>query len=460
MSGRRLLHTHAPTTDGRLQDAPMPQERGMPDDLLIVLLCELGERIVAMRDLLTEPAVAAKPHAGAVATLLTRGLDAVENRCSHALAVPRAEALRALEEAGHAWRLLHRRLGLLDLRWSAAPLDVGLRKLRDDVGEVWAGALPHPAVVLCDDYDALDEGVAARLRRDLTASGLDAGRAWPAGTAVLALPRLEAANPLSWPLVLPELARLALTVEPSGASDQDEAADVMTLAARLGGPAHLAARAAHALISTPIATPIWPALAPLATATARGAEGLEEADHGGLEEADHMAASFSGDGPIALFARLARERDEVLGHATPPHRPREPRDGGPMLPPPLLPSAAEASALLSKLAGGTPINAIDPPMPGDFLARLTALRDAEGFYALIGPLGERAASLATILGVGWLYKTRYSYPLFRRLLHEHGTLPAALAAYRPHAVERTALLLQSIEAAHVQGIFTRGRLED
>ena len=39
--------------------------------MLIVLLCELGERLVTMRDLLSAPAVATKPQSSAVVALLT-----------------------------------------------------------------------------------------------------------------------------------------------------------------------------------------------------------------------------------------------------------------------------------------------------------------------------------------------------------------------------------------------------
>jgi hypothetical protein len=102
-------------------------------------------------------------------------------------------------------------------------------------------------------------------------------------------------------------------------------------------------------------------------------------------------------------------------------------------------------------------------VPVDFMDRLDAVSDAAGFYELIAPLGERPAALAAILGVGWLYKVRYSYPLFGTGLRgepDAKSWAAALAAYRPHMVERNDLLLQSIEAAHVQGIFLRGRLEE
>jgi len=84
--------------------------------------------------------------------------------------------------------------------------------------------------------------------------------------------------------------------------------------------------------------------------------------------------------------------------------------------------------------------------------------DAARFYDLIDPLGERPAALGAILGVGWIYKIHHSYPLFRDVLRAHDLRPA-LAAYRPHMTERNELLLQSIEAAYVHGIFNRGRLD-
>lgn len=450
--------------------------RGEQDDLLIAMLCELGERILAMRELLAEPALTAKPHARAMASLLARGLDAVEARLQRDVqpGEARPAALHALDDCGRAVRALHARLGLLELRWSAAPLDIGLRKLRDD-----SGAPLRAAVVLTDDYAVFDDGVVARLRRDLAQAGLAALHSIDA--AVVALPRLEAANPLAWPLVFPALARLAAWSGPSAVEHDAIAAgntpprvahvvedtDARLIgdlaAARLGGPAFFAARAASALFSMPAERPAWPLLAPVAAVALDGAEGLEKLGGDDGREGDGFARS----GPVALFTRLARERDALLGHtlessSRPDARSQEPgssRNGRPW-PGPLLPTADEAEALLGKLAAGIPINAIDPPVPAEFLSHLDAVDGAESLYALISPLGERPASLATILGVGWLYKVRYSYPLFRHLLRTHGSLGAALAAYRPHMIERDELLLQSIEASHVQGIFNRGKVED
>src|SRR5579862_6856347 len=139
-------------------------ESFMPDDLLIVLLCELGERIIAMREVLAEPAVAGKPPTRAVAALLSHGLDALETRLQRDVLASTEEddqagALHALDACARAFGELHRRLGLLEIRWSAAAVDIFLRKLREDVGE-----LPHPAVVLRDEYTASDDDVAARLR--------------------------------------------------------------------------------------------------------------------------------------------------------------------------------------------------------------------------------------------------------------------------------------------------------
>lgn len=418
----------------------------MPDDLLIVLLCELGERIIAMRETLAEPTVAAKPPARAVAALLSRGLDALETRLQRDVLASAgrddpAGALRTLDACGRAFGELHRRLGLLEMRWSAAAVDIFLRKLREDVGE-----LPHPAVVLRDEYVASDDDVAARLRADLSAAGLPAGDLAGA-EAVISLPRLECANPLVWPLLLPALARL----QPHPLAREGEEAAV---AARLAGPAAFAACAAQALLCTPAEQVAWPPLAALAEACG--------AYTGALEEESSPRAGFATAGPISLFTRLLGQRDRLLGlNGMAPPETRRP--DGTALPEPLLPTAAETSVLLDKLAAGTPINAIEPPLPSDFVQRLDGVRDAAGFYELIGPLGEQPASLATILGVGWLFKIRYSYPLFAACLRDAGAMGSfseVLAAYRPHMLERNDLLLQSIEAAHVQGIFLRGRMDE
>jgi hypothetical protein len=345
-----------------------------------------------------------------------------------------------------------------------------LRKLRAD-----NGAVPHLTVVLCDDYGALDDDVAERLRAGLLEAGVPVGGSWAASAPVLALPRLEAANPLIWPLLLPALVRLhgqatvQATADPPAPSAQapeeatgdplapdacrlsSDACRLMAVA-RLGGPAVFAAQAAHALTSAPTGVAVWPVLAPLAAAARAYAGGLEQ-----------WRAAEAGRGPagsIAYFTCALRTRDALLGH----HPPADPCPGGgdvpagPASPGPLLPTAAETAALLDKLIAGTPINAVAAPLPADFTERLDAVPDAASFYDLIDPLGERPASLGAILGVGWLYKIHHSYPLFRTVLQAHDLRPA-LAAYRPHMTERNALLLQSIEGAYVHGIFNRGRLD-
>jgi hypothetical protein len=432
-------------------------------DLLIVLLCELGERLVTMRELLSAPAVATKPHSGAVAALLTRGLDAVEERLQRDVLAradgllaaadpaswpPEPATLRALDDCGRALRVLHRQLGLLDMRWSAAPVDIFLRKLRAD-----NGALPHATVVLCDDYGTLDDDVAERLRAGLLDAGVPVGDSWAASAPVLALPRLEAANPLAWPLLLPALVRLhgQATGDPLPPTAYRLPPEHVAVA-RLGGPAVFAAHAAHALASAPTDVAVWAMLAPLAAAAHTCA--------GGLEQGRAADAGCGPTGSLAFFTRVLRTRDELLGHRVAAD-PR-PADGDiaaePVAPGPLLPTAAETAALLDKLIAGTPINAIDAPLPADFTERLDAVPDAAHFYDLIDPLGEQPASLGAILGVGWIYKIHHSYPLFRTVLQAHD-LRSALAAYRPHMTERNELLLQSIEGAYVHGIFNRGRLD-
>jgi hypothetical protein len=418
-----------------------------------------------------------------VAALLTRGLDAVEERLQRDVLArgdgrfaaadpaswpPGLATLQALDDCGRALRVLHRQLGLLGMRWSAAPVDIYLRKLRAD-----NGAVPHPTVVLCDDYGALDDDVAERLRAGLLEAGMPVGGSWAAGTPVITLPRLEATNPLAWPLLLPALVRLHGQATDQATGDRRQATgDPLpptayrlppehVAVARLGGPAVFAAHAAHALTSAPTDVAVWPMLAPLAAAAQACAGGLEQwraADARRAGEPRRWRGESAGS--IAFFTRALRTRDELLGHR-PPADPRPGDEDVPTEPPPrepLLPTAAETAALLDKLIAGTPINAIDAPLPADFTARLDAVPDAARFYDLIDPLGERPASLGAILGVGWIYKIHHSYPLFRAMLRAHDLRPA-LAAYHPHMTERNELLLQSIEGAYVHGIFNRGRLD-
>lgn len=441
----------------------------MQEDLLIVLLCELGERIVAMRELLAEPSVATKPHARAVAALLTEGLAAVEERLQGDVAAAlsggalsasthtESLVMSALDDCGRALRVLHRHLGLLDLRWSAAPVDVFLRKLREDVGD-----LPHPAVVLSDEYSVPDEDIAERLRAELGEAGVPAPTGRATEMSVIALPRLDASNPLAWPLLLPALVRLHM--QRNGALDRTRGEMAQALesagAARLGGPAAFAARAAHALITAPVEQRVWPAVAALSVMAGLHAGGLEEDDEGSGRD-QNPDGGFSVAGAIAFFTRLVQRRDEMLGHdvAWRIHTVPDEDADALGLSAAALPSAAETGSLVSKLMAGTPINAIEPPPPPDFVTRLDAVSDPAGLYALLEPLGERPASLAAILGAGWLYKIGHGYPLFRDLLRSEGSLHAALTVYRPHMVERDELLLQSIEAAHVQGIFLQGGMD-
>jgi len=375
--------------------------------------------------------------------------------------------------------VLHARLGLLDVRGDVAPVDIFLRKLREDTesapldpGHTSYGPpplLPSPTVVLADDYDALDDDVAARLRTDLAA--VDAGLAADVGSRgepIIGLPRLEAADPLAWPLLLGALARAYLydrdgrgtTTARSmargqrrqgvaGPHDFEGAAAVC-----LGGPAVYAARAVAALLLSPADARAWtPALWQMETAARACAGGLD----GSPAEGDTGSA---GAGIVSTYGRLLSRRDEVLGSGASSWRGATLADPSRPwvelgLPRPDVPTGAETADLLDKLAAGTPINAIAPPVPDDFVQRLERMDSARDFYDLIAPLGERPASLAAILGVGWLYKARYSYPLFRDLLRDRRGLRATLELYRPHLLQRNDILLQSIEASHVQGIFTR-----
>ncbi len=464
----------------------------MSDDLLLpVLLCELGERLLSMREMLTQPSVAAKPQARAVAAVLARGLDALEDRiqrevldaadvfepaASEQQRAALSRSLAILADCGRALQVLHARLGLLDMRGDVAPVDIFLRKLREDMeaapldpGPASQGrlpTLPSPTVVLADDYDALDDDVATRLYADLAA--VDAGLAADVGSLdepIIALPRLEAADPLSWPLLLGTLARAYVhdrreRSDPAGIHRRAlrgwRESDTLVgpvAAVCLGGPAVFAVRSAMALLFTPADTPARPP-------SDWSIEIAARACAGGLEDAPDPSQAPAA-GIVSTYHGLLSARDEALGLAVSsgwggyaPDDPARPWvELG--LPRPDVPTAAETADLLDKLVAGTPINAIAPPVPDDFVQRLERMDSARDFYDLIAPLGERPASLAAILGVGWLYKAHYSYPLFRDLLRDRRALRPVLELYRPHLLQRNDILLQSIEAAHVQGIFTR-----
>ncbi|MGH2343605.1 MAG: hypothetical protein ACRDG4_00145, partial [Chloroflexota bacterium] len=129
------------------------------------------------------------------------------------------------------------------------------------------------------------------------------------------------------------------------------------------------------------------------------------------------------------------------------------------IPAPALPSEPDVTKLVRLLVDGRPINALPPDLPEDFAGRLDAAADASRFYAVLGEADERPCSLAAMLTAGLHYKLRYSLPLCGSLMAGSAPWRDALDPYAAHVHERSALLLQSIEAAYVRQMFSDRRDE-
>lgn len=395
-----------------------------------------------------------------MASTLTQAIDAVEVRLDHAFRAAGAgegglsSALCAdLVATGHALQAVHARLGLLAGRADAAAVDIFLHMLRDDLDATaptpLAAALPTPLVVLSDHAD-LARDVALDLRGDL--AGTDAAlRELDDDYLVLSLPRADAADPLTWPLLLRPFARAYLRRQSRARAwpllAHDAAIEGAT-AVYLGGPTVFAAHAARSGL-----TPLDGNEAPRLLGAMRTASRLYVQ---GASLSSERAGHEHSDGVDDLFARLAAGANGALD------------DGFPdeavlmrltlLLPRPVTATEAEKDALFAKLSTGTPINAVEPPPRVDLTEALDAMADASDFYALIATVGERPAALTTMLEVGWRYKAQVSYRLFGDLLRDEGALKPTLAAYRPHLTQRNDVLVQSIEAAYVHRIFGRNTM--
>lgn len=433
----------------------------MPDDLLLAAaLCEAGERVLALRAVLTDPSVAIRLPSRAVASALTRAIEAVEARLEHTTLSAHVDdrdlspAVRAdLAATGKALQTIHARLGLLAGRADAATVDIFLHMLRDDLDATAsspvAAALPTPLVVL-SDHDDMACDVALDLRNDLAETD---GASNEAGDnhLVLSLPRADAADPLTWPLLLRPFARAYLRRQsrahawPLLASD---AAIEGATAVYLGGPSVFAAHAARIGLTSIASDDAPRLLGAMKTAARLYVQGQALSFH--------RAGPESGEAVDDLVERLAVSAIGALDNSL--------TDDASLMrlalltPRPVTATEAEKDVLFAKLSAGTPINAVEPSPRPDLTAALDAISDASDFYALIATVGERPTALTTMLEVGWRYKARVSYRLFGDLLRDEGALTPALMAYRPHLTQRNDVLVQSIEAAYVHRIFGRNAM--
>ncbi len=185
----------------------------MYDDTVLVVTCEVAERLLAIRSLLDDPAHHAKGPGAAVAFVLHTALDGVAADLSTAI-IPAlragplpneaaaGELMARLSRLSATLRSVHQRLGYLGRRWAHSAPDIVARKLRED-----GAPLTPPAVCLSDEYDCLDHDIATRLRQEIAALDVQLPPPSPREDIIL-LPRCEAGNPLAWTLLLRPLSRI------------------------------------------------------------------------------------------------------------------------------------------------------------------------------------------------------------------------------------------------------------
>lgn len=445
-----------------MQNVTTPHlERTSTGTLPCTAFMEVCERLIFIRSLLDDPHHLSRRQGSAMARLLHAGLGAVEQQLDglRRSLFAEGEAARTLAGLGIAaagLRQVQAHLSYLGSRWPLGTADLFVRKLV-------AEGMPVPVPTLCpvNQVEDMAGEVGVALHERLLATGLRVGAPDQEGP-VLAIPTIHLLDPLTWPALLLPLAavvvdRQGLTSRLRGPSHLDPAQVrrrcVAGVAARLVGEATYAARAAQALVARLGGTGADPDLDLLAHAGERYALPMGS-------EGDHSLT--------ACFQRCLREQ-RALGSAW--GRPvygQEDRDGvgewaalddflGAGLPAPTLPGAEDVEHLVTMLGDGRPINALPPRLPRDFAARLEAGAEAEGFYAVLGDAAERPCSLATILIGGWHYKLRESLTLCANLMGSDRPWSQALEPYAAHVHERSALLQQSIEAAYVQQVFTRGK---
>jgi hypothetical protein len=428
--------------------------------VLCVTFVEICERLVRVRSLVDDPHHQSRKQGSAMVRVLHEGLRAVErhleslrrpifaeqsNDTAYQTAGLTAAAIGLREVQGH--------LNYLGGRRPLGTADLFVRKLV-------AEGVPIPVPTLCpvDVPDLLSSDVGSAFRERLLAAGLKAdapGRDAP----VLTIPTIDVLDPLTWSALLYPLAAVLVSRrhiasrlrEPSMLdAEKVRRLYVAAVAARLVGEPTYVACASQALVDRLSGGAPGSDLALLARATAPYAMAMEIAEDDSLTDYftkrlrdGYTAANGSGQAPGLVD-------------------PADPLESGALndflgadIPAPALPTAPDVVELVRLLADGRPINALAPDLPADFAARLDAGADAPRFYAVLDEANERPCSLSTILTAGLHYKLRYSVPLGESLMASSASWTDALDPFAAHVHERSALLLQSIEAAYVRQMFSR-----
>ncbi len=437
-------------------------ERPDAAQLSRVAFVEICERLIRARTLVDDPHHQSRRQGSAMARVLHEGLRAVERQLD-SLRRPifgdeSEDAGQVLAGLGIAAAGLSQVLAHMHYLGGRRPLgtaDLFVRKLV-------AEELPIPIPTLCPvDIPHPPTGdVGAEFRERLASVGLKAN-APERDAPVMTIPTIDVLDPLSWPALLYPLAavvvdrrRIASRLHEPSSLDEEKRRllCVAGVAARFVGEATYAACAAQALVDR----------------LTDGASGLD------LDLLAQASAPYvirldgeNSRSPTDLYQSLLQVQGSGDGWAISHDHPSGPLETvflddyflSADIPPPALPTEGDITELVRLLADGRPINALPPELPADFAARLDAGVDASGFYAVLGDAGERPCSLAAILAGGLRYKLRHSLPLCDSFMESGARWEDALNPYAAHVEERSALLLQSIEAAYVQQMFSIRRDE-
>ena len=431
-----------------------------------VAFTEICERLIRARSLVDDPHHQSRKQGSAMARVLHEGLHAVERQL---------DSLRRLtfgDDSGDAGSVLAG-LGIAaagltqvqaHLHYLGGRLPLGTADLF--VRKLVAEGMPIPIPTLCpvDVRHPSAGDVGSEFRERLSAAGLTA-HAPERDAPVLTIPTIDVLDPLAWPALLYPLAsvvvsrrRIASRLREPSSLDHDKVRRlcVAGVAARFVGEPTYAACAVQALVDRLVDGASGLDLDVLAQATDRYVVPVAGGDDRTPTDFYRSLLQEQRSGGTRLSARQPSLNSLDGAHET---ALLDDYFLSADIPLPDLPTEEDIGELVRLLADGRPINALAPELPADFAERLDAGIDAPRFYAVLGDAGERPCSLAAILAGGLRYKLRHSLPLCGALMASAASWSNALTPYAAHVHERSALLLQSIEAAYVQQMFSARRDE-
>jgi hypothetical protein len=430
--------------------------------LLTVLFCEIFEHLVSLQALLNDPHHRTRRQASAVSQLLQHALNDLETRLEAfrpALANPAptdeqaVSALAVLGTAMAAVRQVHLHLALLGARWPLGTADLFFRKLRGE-------GIAVPVPTLCVSYAMDDpiEDLGMRLADRLNAGGLLSTHT-QSDTVLLGLPAAHLLDPLRWPRLVTGLAFAMVEIErkhgrlPARADEPGVQGESIRrlfaaeIAAKLVGQATYCAAATYQLSARLSGADDQGVAEAMAVVNREqiGADNSSSFFHGllAVQSALHSSwgksATWQLDSSAVDLRQSARDCAERLVGSPQPAEP------------------AIVAHLQQLLADGVPINAMPLQLKTGFAEQLSAAGTSASFYTAIEGAAEQPASLAAILATGWRYKIEATYPLCRDTMAGAQAWTTARDALAGHVLERSSLLQQSIEAAHIHQTFARWR---